>query len=223
MRPPGLVRRLGLFLLGLAPLLAAGCLAGYVYPKVSFIPRLDVAAPADEVWAFKVQNEREAVLSLPPNDQITLRPLPHTNTVGAQADLRLERGYWMWGGLRLSEHVSHRLTLRLYRRGYRTVEVNSWKLFEGVHWTRTESLADREQAIDQLVAPPDTTNWWLDGGEGGVSFDHLAAGSTEPGHRQALLFAAAEHELLAQSPGIHGVMRDRLADKARKLRERAEK
>ena len=44
MRPVQVVRRVGQVMLGLAPLLA-GCLAGYVYPKVSYVPSVNVEAP----------------------------------------------------------------------------------------------------------------------------------------------------------------------------------
>jgi hypothetical protein len=207
-------------MLGLAPLLAAGCLAGYVYPKVSYIPRLDIEAPPQQVWAFAVYNQRERVLSLPAGHEITLRPLPQQSTLGPQADLTLEHGYWLWSGLRKSDHVSHHLSVRLYRRGHRTIEVGSWDLFDDVRWIRAEGTAEQEQAIDDLVAPPRE-------GDGQAvevnSFEHLGAGSADPRHRQALLFAAAEYETLAKRPGLDDATRNRLLDKARHLNARAEK
>jgi hypothetical protein len=225
MRLTGVVRWVGQGLLVLAPLLAAGCLAGYVYPKVAYIPRLDVEAPPQDVWAFAVHNHREQCLSLSPSHKITLRPLPQDRTIHVQADLTLEHGYWMWGGMRLSEHVSHDLFVRLYRRGHRTVEIGSWELFEGVRWAPATSAAEREQALEALLAPPGEVDWgFLRTGEGNFpSFEHLATGSADPRHRQALYFVAGEYEALAQSPGIDVDKRNRLTDNARRLRERAGK
>jgi hypothetical protein len=221
MRPAGLVRRVVQVILGLVPLLAAGCLAGYVYPKVMLVPRIDIEAPAVQVWAFAVHAQRERCLSLAPSHEITLRPLPQESTIAPQAEFTLERGYWMSGGMRLSEHVSHRLCVRLYRRGYRTAEVGSWQLFENVRWVKAQGPADLEQAIDALIAPPPEGPAAWDDRES--SFNHLAAGSTDPRHRQALVFALSEYDLLAKLPGLDETTRLRLRDKVRQLRERVDK
>ena len=221
MSPVAVVRRVALLMLGLTPLLMAGCLAGYVYPKVSYIPSLDIDAPPDQVSAFAVHNQREQALSLPASHTITLRPLPQQSATGRQASVSLERGYWLWGGMRISEHVSYRLTVRLYRRGYRSVEVGSWQLFEAVHWTSADTLAEREQAIDDLVAAREGEGMAWESGPS--AFEHLAPGSSDPRHRQALLFAVVEYNVLATTPGIDEPTRARLHDKARQLRHHAEK
>ena len=218
MRPLRMVRRVGQLMLGLAPLLA-GCLAGYAYPKISYVPSLDVEAPPLHVRAFAVGAQSEQQLSLPASNQITLRPLPQEKSVGPQVDVSLEHGYWLWGGLRISEHVSHRLLVRLYRGGHRTIEVGSWQLFEPVRWARAQTLAEMEQAIDDLLAPPRDS----DARDGLVSFDHLAPGSTNPRHREALQFGVGEYEAVAKIAGNDEAARTRLLDKARRLRERAEK
>jgi hypothetical protein len=212
-------------LLGLAPLLVAGCMAGYAYPKLSYVPTLAVEAPPNEVWAFAVHCKDQQCLSLSASHEITLRPLPQERFVGPYSDLTLERGYWLWGGVRMSEHLSHGLVVRLYRRGCRTVEVGSWELFDSVRWVAAQNEREREFAIDDLFIAP---------GERGpagdyegkrnalASLEEVVAASTDPSHRQALLFAAGEYAALARD-----VRRDddrkRLLDKARQLRERAGK
>jgi hypothetical protein len=215
-----MARCVGQVLLGLAPLLAAGCLAGYIYPKVTYIPRLDVDAPAQDVWAFAVHSTRERCLSLSPSHEITLRPLPQASTTSIQANLTLEHGYWLWGGMRLSEHVSHDLRVRLYRRGHRTVEIGSWDLFEGVRWLPAASAVELEQAVDDLLAPPREDESLVAAAD---PFGHLAVGSSDARHQQALRFAALEYETLVRAPGVDDATRTRLAAKVRQLRERADK
>jgi hypothetical protein len=212
-----------LVLLGLAPVLLAGCLAGYVYPKISYVPGLEVAAPPQDVRAFVVHVQRESALSFSACPHLTLKPLPQSNHLGAQAELSFERGYWLWGGIRISEHVSHDLSVRLYRQSYRTVEVPSWRRFAGVHWNKVESLADREQAVDDLLGPwPIYDGPIVNGESAAPTFDHLQAGSTDAEHRQALLFAVAEYEALSQAPGVDSAARRQLLLKARDVRNRAE-
>ena len=138
-------------------------------------------------------------------------------------------------------HYHHTLLLRLYRRGYETVEVGSWELHKEIVWKRAADLRGREIALDdifsglqhggQVSAPsvlqakfamPGLELNWNDSKR--VDFN-LQPGSESRAHKKALLFGADEYERLASSfAASTEELRDaqaRLLAKAAWLRKRA--
>ncbi len=227
----------------LVPFLAAGCFVpiGYAYPTVSVTPAVDVGKQADEVHVFRIDI---ADVSGCPEfgwgpDQYVFHPVHLLdNGLGLpQVGVALDYG-WIWNCIALiyDKHTSHKVLVRAYRPGFRTVEVKSWQTSGKVHWEEAAGLDAQEQAVDALVSTMDTDPYarrenHIDGIPflAGVSykedflypcyFRSLAPGPVGAGHRETLLYAAAEYERLSRT--AEGIQRTRLQDKAQALRGRA--
>jgi hypothetical protein len=167
-------------------LFASGCLIPYwVSPSVSYVPAARVNTPAETVHAFRVDTRQSAVypdITLRLRDSYELTPISlNANAeVPAQSCVSCTRGF-----LALFVAVNYRtwhqetLSVRLYQRGYETVELKSWDFATQVVWQKAETLAAQGKAIDDLVA------------------GNLEACGIANGHRAALLFAADEYDRLA--------------------------
>lgn len=209
----------------------AGCI-GYAYPSISVTPVVQVGPAPSEVRAFRVDVTDGP--GAPGSNCTTLSeaPLILGNCLSPQMKLALDYG-WMAHFIALSckRHTAHTIMVRLYRPGWQTVEIGSWGLPGEVDWKEARDLAGRESAVDDLVST------WAHDAEGHMGalheesptdsklFRRLAPGSTAPGHRQALLFAASEYDRLAVQVSAAGdeTMRTRLAEKARALHDLAAK
>jgi hypothetical protein len=229
----------------LVPLLSAGCFVpiGYAYPTVSVTPAVDVGKQAEDVQIFRVEiaDVRRPFSPGWGPDRYVFHPVePTANGRGSsQVGMALDYG-WVWNPLPLlrlavGQQMSHTVLVRVYRPGFRTVELAPGQSDGTVAWEVAPDLVAQEQAIDALVSTRDTDSQAIDGHP--VSFligderraamafldpaffRSLAPGSTAPGHREALLFAAGEYEHLSRA--AEGEQRTRLRNKARSLRDRA--
>jgi hypothetical protein len=236
MRPTSVPARVAGLWAG-ASLLAslAGCFIPipYGYPHVSYIPPAKVGGPPDEVHAFRVDiNADHSCVDFCQGDRYTFRQvavLPGGRTP-AQTRVSCDYGFW-WNCVALSyhKHLSHTARLRCYRPGYQTVELQPWGPGHEVVGKRAGDLAAQEQAVDDLVTTPGlglcadiVMRQWREHWR----VNQLSPGSSSAGHREALLFAAAEYDrlgLLAPAGDGDDEARVRLADKARHLRDLAEK
>jgi hypothetical protein len=223
-------------------------------PTVACVPGVPVAAPAEEIRAFRVAvaDDRNCV-DFPEKDRYLLSavPLGPAGTVPPQVQVALDYG-WVWNCIALvyGGFTHHTIMVRLYRPGWQTVEIRSWQKKGSVIWKEAVSAAEREVAIDTLLSTWETdasghlgayhaaAEAARDAGrelpdsfeppppQDASVFGSLAPGSASGAHRQALRFAAAEYERLAAqlaADDAASAQRARLADKARRLRELAEK
>jgi hypothetical protein len=215
----------------LCPLLT-GCgviPVGAAWPSVPITPLLQVNASKDQMHAYRVEASHsydggEGGL----HNEYVLRELNITSGdwVLPQADIACD--YFFLGYAPLRHHT---MTVRLYRPGCQTVEVESWTLPHQVIWTGVGDLAGQEKAVDDLVSarmnkiwvPPDPSVTGYDESSA-LLFGSLAPGSKSPEHCKALLFAASEYERLAKgvadNPSAQTI-RDRMMRKAAWLREHA--
>ncbi|HEY7331132.1 MAG TPA: hypothetical protein VH592_26085 [Gemmataceae bacterium] len=219
-------------LCGLLGLLCAGCMPlGYVFPSISYVRPATVGAARDQVRAFRVDVTDDAnSVEIPEHDSYVLTPLPLNDdgSFEAQTKVSTDYGFLLWGlaaNLGTSRH--HTVLVRLYRPGYHTIELVSWRNGEKPLWTPAQTPKEQEQAIDDLVS-----TWWTSPmrlqvqyamqGAGPprepLVFRFLAPGSTSDDHREALCFAAGEYERLAQQ-ATEADMRSRLEEKAKSLRQ----
>jgi hypothetical protein len=231
-----------------------GCLC-YAYPTLSHTPTLAVPNPDGGAHAFRVDVERTERAPAAPSSQYTLSRIriDERGLIPSQLELAHATGNYdpfslMGGGTH--ERTKYTMQVRVYRPGYRTMEVKDWEKNAELHWVQAKDLVDQERAVDDLlsdrvsrdeirlingqfhpgpVAGPapksmDST-WW-------EQKDHkspplgLQSGKDAPlAHRQALLFAAGEYERLASSPAASQpsaqTARDRLRAKAAWLRQYA--
>jgi hypothetical protein len=219
-------------LCGLLGLLCAGCMPlGYVFPSVSYVRPATVGAARDQVRAFRVDVTDDAnSISLPERDCYVLTPLPLNEDGSFEPQVKVAADYGLWliglpGSFGSSRN--HTIRVRLYRPGYHTIELLSWRNDERLLWTPAPTPKEQEQAIDDLVS-----TWWTspmgyqvqyamqgaDPPRQSIVFRFLAPGSASDEHRDTLCFAAAEYERLAQQ-ATEPEMRSRLEEKAKSLRQ----
>jgi hypothetical protein len=175
----------------------AGCFAGYAYPTLDHVSGVRVDAPPDEV--FVVRADHRIVLGSQnycpsAGTRCRLRPLPTGEVVPAQFGVGLARRFCFWGPMfGGSDYRGHKVTVRLYRRGYETVELLPWDYPAGVAWKPATALYDQVRAIDRLIDPSPGT-----AGYSSSSELPQRPGSVAEGHRRVLLFAADEYDRLAR-------------------------
>ncbi len=211
------VRLLGLLCLILLP----GCLIPYAFPTVSCVPAVPLGAEAVSVHAFRVDVTRKWI-DIGAQDAYRLAEIPVSalGSVPVQGKLSATYGMYVLGvALNYPVYTSHSVEIRLYRPGFKLVEVESWDLLDRVEWKKLAPTEDEEQVLDRLYLTSDSAK----------CEDHwpacrrfLEPGSASAAHRAALLFGVAEYERLAADPNA-AVARPRLLDKAQALRTLAEK
>ncbi len=219
---------------GLLGLLLAGCMPlGYVFPTVSYIRPATVGAARGDVRAFRVDVvDDDNCLEITEHDRYVLTPLPlhRDGSFDPQVKVAVDYG-WLFNcvAVILDSSTHHTIMVRLYRRGYQTLELESWRKEGPMQWTPAPSPAEREQAIDDLVSTWKTSPARLQNKyafEGfvppreSVVFRYLAPGSSGNAHRSALQFAANEYEQLHGEVG-DAELRGRLQEKAQALRQLA--
>jgi hypothetical protein len=222
--------RLAVPVCGLFGLLAAGCMPiGYAFPTISYVRPASVGAARDEVKAFRVDvTDDDLCLEIPEKDRYVLTELPlhRDGSFDAQTKVAVDYG-WLWNCVALicgsSRH--HTLLVRLYRPGFQTIEIESWRKNGRMQWTPAPTLLEQEEALDALVSTWRTSpirmqnDYALRGfvpPRDPIVFRYLAPGSIAPDHRDALQFAAGEYERLLSSAADAG-LRQRLHDKAQTL------
>lgn len=223
-------------LCGLFGLLLAGCMPiGYAYPTIAYVRPASVGPVRDEVRAFRVDVvDDDNCVVLPEKDhyRLTQLPLHRDGSFDPQVKVAVTYG-WLWNCVAFIYDSSrhHTILVRLYRPGYQTLEMQSWRKEGALQWTPAPTVQDREQAIDDLVStwktsPERLQNEYAVQGfvppRDPVVFHYLAPGSTSAEHRSALRFAAGEYELLLSDSG-DAKQRERLAEKAKALRKLAER
>ncbi|MFL5339794.1 MAG: hypothetical protein ACJ8F7_06460 [Gemmataceae bacterium] len=225
-RPAPLARLSASFLL--LPALG-GCLGGYVYPTATYIPRVPVGQPAaDQVHAFRFDiRDYSGSVDLSGGDEYLMHELPLNvrGNVPAQTMVGLGHGWWgVYHTLGYRQRMNPTMRVRLYRRGYETVQVGPWDWHGQVEWKPVDTLAGREKAIDDLISTRETNELYKINPAvwGNARADYNLEAPQTPEQREALLFVATEYDDLAEQSQFHA-KEDiaRLRDKARQLRELA--
>jgi hypothetical protein len=219
-------------LCGLLGLLCAGCMPfGYVYPSISYVRPASVGGARAQVRAFRVDvTDDDNCFAIPEGDSYVLTPLPLNEDGSFDPQLKVATDYgwfldapaFMYGSAR-----HHSVLVRLYRPGYRTLELTSWRSDERLHWIQAQTPQEQEQAIDDLVTTWRTSPQHLqcqyamqsrDAPRDPMLFRYLAPGSISDEHREALCFAAGEYERLTNE-ATDAKLRARVEEKARALRQ----
>jgi hypothetical protein len=217
---------------GVLALIGAGCMPlGYVFPTISYVRPATVGAARDQVRAFRVDvSDDDNYFEIPEHDRYVLTPLPlnEDGSFDPQVKIAADYGWFLdgvaviWGACR-----HHTVMVRLYRPGYHTIELVSWRNDERLHWTPAPTPEEQEQAIDDLVS-----TWWTSptrlqtqyAAQGfepprePLVFRFLAPGSASNAHQAALCFAAKEYERLARNVS-DAELHSRLEQKAKAIRQ----
>jgi hypothetical protein len=229
-----------LFSLAFLPL-CTGCLY-YAYPTVTKTPELAVDNKDGSVHAFRVDIDRTERAPLAPITQYTLMkiPLDARGLIPSQLEVASATGVLNpLGMIEGSQHERSQYTMyvRLYKPGYRTIEVKAWEKTRELQWFPAADLPGQELAIDDLLADPDAIcivggsksmpklTWWEMKDQKSPAFG-LQPGSISSSQRKSLEFASSEYQRLASSPIASSpsmqTTRERLQQKAIWLRRYAE-
>jgi hypothetical protein len=222
------------FLVALLPH-CTGCLY-YAYPTLSHTPELAVDNKDGSAQAFRVDIDRTERKPLAPITQYTLTSIPLDSRGLIPSQLELAPATGVLNPLGVVEGGQHErsvytIFVRLYKPGFRTMEVKAWEKSRELQWFPAPDLPAQEKAIDDLLAVPATPDqpsrgtWWelKDEKLPGLG---LQPGSVSSSQRKALEFAATEYQRLActpiaSSPSMQ-TARERLQQKANWLRHYAQ-
>ena len=221
-----------------------GCLY-YAYPTISHTPEVAVENKDGAAHAFRVDIDKTEKKPAPTVSEYTLTriPIDSRGLVPSQLEVAPASGVYNPFGLidgAAHEKTQYTMTVRLYKPGCRTMEVQAWDKSKAWQWIAAPTLADQERAIDDLLADPETresqirtaslpvavpTTWWELKDLKGPSLG-LQPGGIAPSQRQALHFAASEYARLANSPAASGpnmqIAKERLQQKAIWLKKYAD-
>jgi hypothetical protein len=121
-----------------------------------------------------------------------------------------------WAGLPLLGGSGHHEALvRLYRPGFRTIEVLPGQNVDQIQWEPATDLAAREKAIDDLISTERSDKDERTAADLSRNprlwpraFRHLEPGSASEEHRRTLRFAAFEYQRLAEQEFTEGPQPD---------------
>jgi hypothetical protein len=205
---------------GVCPLLC-GCFAiGWAYPTAAFVPAISLGT-AQDVRAFRIDVKDDRILHPEhspgseklENDYYVISEM--TARIGERLypQAKLAVDYGQVSSPSVGRETTHLLLVRLYRPGYKTIEIQPWQLSVNPEWQAATTPAARERAIDDLVstfARDDSSRAQASNNQtskrgspeipprDSTVFARLAPGSESDTHRAAILFAASEYELLSR-------------------------
>ncbi len=235
-----------LILLALLPN-CTGCLC-YAYPTIAYTPEMPVDNHDGNAHVYRVDIDRTERQPGTASTQYTLMqiPLDRFGVVPSQLEVAPAAGIWNplhLGDTKEVERSTFTLTIRCYKPGCQTMEVQSWDSAKPLQWLPARDLAAQEKAIDDLLADPATPHsfapgltvtgntspgsftWWDLKDQKSPQLG-LQPGSASVEQRKALEFASTEYQRLANGPLAAGpqmqALRERLQQKAIWLRRFAE-
>jgi hypothetical protein len=189
--------------------LGVGCCtwgAPYAFPTWERVAAVAVNAPPDEVHAFRVDTVTTQQLGLREDSEAVLTPLPPGEEVGPVRRVALQYGLigqvltLPWGTA-----VSRGVSIRLYRRGYRLVEVEPGQPPVPIDWAPAPAFHEQCDALWRLT-------------------NHVRCAPVNAKHCEALRFIAEECERLAAlAPEGAGYDRRYWLQTARQYRDQAER
>lgn len=227
-----------------------GCLA-YAYPSLAYTPEVAVENRDGSAHAFRVDIDRTERtlpatpttdgigrgLPAPKQTQYTLTRIPIDRGGLIPSQLEIAPTTGVYDPFNVYQNVSHEktnytMTVRLYKPGSKTMEIQAWDKSKSVQWIAAPTLVEQEKAIDDLLADPAAPNtaelgsipvpsfsrtWWDFKDQKSPSLG-LQPGSASLSQRQFLQFAAGEYGRLANSPPAREpnmqAVRERLQQKA---------
>jgi hypothetical protein len=216
-------------------------LAAIALPNISYVPGQQLTDSADQLHVFRIDvTEKSSYLGIPAGAEYRFGEVSLDENAYCGSQLKASIDYsWAyqsfanaWCGIPKGETVSHSLIVRIYRRGYDTVEIGSWKKDPPIEWVPVIDVREQEKAIDDLLSTIERKGG-SDKRESEMArgpfhdereqFGHLVNGSMSETHQKAMLFAAREYEWLAksmQTSDIGNAVHNRLLAKADYLRKK---
>ena len=192
-----------------------GCLY-YAYPTAAYTPDLTIDNRDGSAHAFRVDIDRTERKGAATSSEYTLTRIP-VDTRGfipSQLEIAPVTGVYNplgMGDFKEHETTKYTMTIRVYRPGYRTIEVKAWDKSRPLDWVKVADFAEQEKAIDDLLADPEVHSatpgmtqftqlgektWW-DQKDSKTPPLGLQKGYVSPSQRASIEFAANEYSRLA--------------------------
>lgn len=179
----------------------AGCLLPYCARSVNHLPPVDLNCDPHEVHAFCVSITRQNVRDEGIKEIWELRQVEAgPGKTPSQSKTSYDFGLYAISpgtapGFLID--TTHSLCLRLYRPGFKTVELDTVEPQGKVTWEPAKDVLERETALDELFG---LTPVIVPKGDPEVTRT-LEPGATSKEHKAALQFGIAEYAALAASMG----------------------
>jgi hypothetical protein len=211
---------------------STGCLVPFGYPSFAYVPTAFMGKQPLDCHAFRVDVKAE-IVDIGESDTYFLAPIAPTATgcLPSQTGVSLDYGFYVFGiAVNYPVCCSHGTYVRLYRPGYRLIELGSWQLAGEVIWKEAKELLSQEEAVDNLLSTP-PLSWrsgvFVSSEQEPWRLGQLQSGSASRGQRETLLFAADEYERIAKDTRTESEesrpVQERLMAKAKWVRCLAEK
>jgi hypothetical protein len=218
-------------------LVSLGCLQVPVcIPEMNTVPAVGPTGKGDEVFAFRVDVTDRAEIKESRNARtpskaenvesfaLSRMPVSTSGMTSAQTSLTCATGWYTVGFWNyFNSLTTHSIAVRLYRRGYETIELRPGQAPRELRWVEAVDVAAQEKAVDDLlgISPLESERPLSE-----TQQRRLEPGTTSPAHRDALTFAAREYERLAHAVAREGddvhEAQPRLFRKARRVTQLAE-
>jgi hypothetical protein len=179
----------------------AGCLVPYCARTVNHLPAVDLGCDPLEVHAFCLSITKQAVRDEGFKERWELCELaPNGNKTQAHVKTSYDFGLFAISpgtppGFLID--TTHTLCWRLYRPGFKTVELDPNSPQTKIEWESAADVVQREEALDELFAMKPVV---VAKGELPVT-RKLEPGSKSKEHLAALQFGAAEYLVLVNAMG----------------------
>jgi hypothetical protein len=179
----------------------AGCLVPYCARTVNHLPAVDLGCDPQEVHAFCVSITRQTVRDEGIKERWELRELPPSgNKTPSHSKTSYDFGLFALSpgtppGFLID--TTHTLTLRLYRPGFKSVDLDPNAPQMRVVWESAADVLERETALDELFAMKPVI---VPKGDPPVE-RKLEPGLKSKEHLAALQFGAAQYLALVNAMG----------------------
>jgi len=237
-------------------LTVSGCFVPipFVWPAISSVPGKSVGVDDKGIYAFRMDIRRQegspCFTTFGVRCKMRQIRLKKNGRIPQQTQVSLTSGViWHCVALDHTHYDKSYLLVRVYRRGYATVELEG-ETKRPIEWQKALTLWEQEKAVDDLFRAKGTEcerlydrigpEWSSKYHSERVQYDKvsqsefweasfccLASGSVSKAHREVLLFGANEYERIAGTVkrGVSSLsgLRSRCTEKARWFRELADK
>jgi hypothetical protein len=188
--------------LPLGILCLSGCLIPYAYPNLSYVPGCELGTEMPDCHVFRVDVAAYQEDIGENNQEYSVVEIArlHDGSFPPQFGITVNRGFYVVGvALNFNVGRVHATKVRLYRAGYKLIELAPWETTDKLQWQTATTALEQEKAIDALLRMPTVTR-------GAGVFREIEKGEvpTLPDavtenceSKSAKPFAAAEYERVA--------------------------
>jgi hypothetical protein len=209
-----------------AALLAAGCVLPCATPQLCHLPGVEPGAQGADCHVFRYDASVHRATAGEYGEYKLTELLPGPDgKVPSHTFVSVDHGHWVVGSapaedLNGDSSVS-RTRLRLYRPGYKLVELEAWDSAAKIRWQAAAEWHDQEKTLDALLSGPAAKPPAVKASRPPLVAQLPTFSNDVPAETGPLTFAAAEYDRVAKlAPTPEDAAR--LKEKADALRKAAE-